>query len=270
MAVSDTLCLWVTLPKYTYINVFNIDYHNLSYVHCKFVDWLGFSSGTVSTWTIVSLTGERLLLTIYPINAKMRLTPKVSFFISMTTVLVSQLFAVPVIFSRTYLGTALENSANFSSCAFSSKVFETFYRTTWSFITLLWFYVFPVAVIISGNAIIGTTLLKRKKQIYPTSCANQQNLAREKMALKMLFVISFLHVIFASPYAVYLVIKANTTQDLSPKGNANDQLIHVILNMLVSCNFTFNFALYFTRGSLFRQQCKGLLISFKKKKKKDS
>ena len=164
------------------------------------VNWsTGLAFRQVSTWTLVSFTIERVLLTIYPIQAKMRLTPKVSLLVSTTTILVSLLFAVPMIFSRTYVESLSENSTNFSSCAFSSSGFSSFYKTTWNVIAMLWFNVLPVAMIMIGNDIIGTTLLKRKKQIYPTSNVNQQNLAQEKMALKMLFAISFLHAIFCQP-----------------------------------------------------------------------
>ena len=261
LAVSDTLCLWVILPKYTYNNLFDLDYLNVSYIHCKFVDWLGFSSGTVSTWTLVSLTIERVLLTIYPIKAKMRLTPKVSLLVSTTTTSVSQLFAVPMIFSRTYVESLSENSTNFSSCVFYSRGFSSFYKTTWNFIATLWFNVLPVARIIT--AVIGTTLLKKKKQIYPTPNINQQNLAREKMALKMLFTISFLHVIFTSAFGIYLIVRRNATLKLTPKEMAVDQLTIAILYVLMFSNNTFNFALYFTMRSLFRKEFNELVSSLK-------
>ena len=265
LAVSDTMCLWTLLPKHTYISIFDLDYLNISYIHCKFTDWFGLSSGSLSTWTVVNLTIERVLLTLYPIKAKTRLTPKVSVVVSMTTVVVSQFLSAPVIFSRTYSGSALENSTNVSACRFSSREFSSFYRTTWYFIAMLWFNVLPVAMIITGNAIIGTTLLKRRKQIYPTLNVNQQNLAREKMALKMLFAISFLRVIFTSPYAIYLIVKANSTLNQSPKEMAVDQLINAILHMLLFSNYTFNFALYFARGSLFREEFKELVAPLKQR-----
>ena len=238
---------------------------NLSYIHCKFIDWLGLSSGSLSTWTLVNLTIERVLLTLYPIKAKMKLTPKVSVVVSITTVVVSHFLSAPVIFSRTYSGSALENSTNVSACRFSSREFSSFYKTTWNFIAMLWYNVLPIAVIITGNAIIGTTLLKTKKQIYPTPNVNQQNLAREKMALKMLFAISFLHVIFTSPFGIYLIVKANSTLNPSPKEMAIDQLITAILHMLLFSNQTFNFALYFASGSLFKQEFKELVAPLKER-----
>ena len=264
MAVSDTLCLWTLLPKNTYNNIFDLDYRNISYIHCKFTDWLSLASGSVSTWTVVNVTIERVLLTLYPIKAKMRLTPKVSVVVSMTTVVVSQFLTVPVIFSRTYSGSAFENSTNVSICTFSSKEFSRFYVKEWHFIAMLWYNALPVAIIITGNAVIGTVLLKRKKQVHPTSTRNQQYIAREKMALKMLFAISFLHVIFTSPFGIYLITRAYTTQNLTPKEMAVDQLKTFVLHMLLFCNYTFNFALYFARGSLFREEFKEIVASFKK------
>ena len=265
LAVSDSLCLWTIVPNNTYRNVFNLDYHEISYVHCKILDWISLSSGFLSTWTIVNLTIERVLLTLYPIKAKTRLTPKVSGLVSMVTVLMSQLVGMPLMFSRTYLGSGLENSTNFSSCVFSSKEFKSFYSTTWSFIGMLLMNVLPGAMIITGNALIGTTLLKRKKQIVPVLNANQQNSAREKMALKLLFAIGFLHVIFKSPFAIYLVVKSNSTRKMSSRGMAVDQLIIAILHILLFSNYTFNFALYLARGSLFREECKEIITSLKKR-----
>ena len=263
LAVSDTMCLWIALPKHTYNNLFDLDYRNISYIHCKFVDWLGFSSGSLSTWTVVNLTIERVLLTLYPIKAKMKLTPKVSVIVSMTTVVASQFLSAPLIFSSTYSGSALENSTNVSSCTISSKEFSRFYITAWQFIAMLWYNVLPVAIIITGNALIGTVLLKRKKQVHPTSTRNQHNLAREKMALKMLFAISFFHVIFTSPFSIYLIMRINSTLNSSPKEMAVDQLKSAVLHILLFCNYTFNFALYFVRGSLFREEFNELVALLK-------
>ena len=121
----------------------------------------------------------------------------------------------------------------------------------------------PFAIIVTGNAIIGIALLKRKQRIYPTGNKNQLNLAREKMAVKMLFAISILNLVFTTPYCIQLVVRIYFKMKLTDKGKAVDQLIHAICHMLLLCNFAFNFLLYFARGSLFREECKHIYTLIK-------
>ena len=204
---------------------------------------------------------ERLLLTMYPIKAKVKLTPQVSCWVSVGTVLVVQLFTVHFLFSHTFLDSALENTSNFTRCSFTSEEYREFHKTAWNYIVLICFNLLPIAIIITGNVAIGTILLRRKRQIYPAT--NQINLAQEKMALKMLFAISFFYIIFTSPYCFYVVIKAYSTEILSAKEKAIDQLVNAVMYMLLFSNLTFNFVLYFARGSLFREEWNKIVRSFR-------
>ena len=270
LAVSDTLSLWVAVPKLRYIYLFDGDFMSLSYIHCKFVDWIGLSSAAVSTSTVVNLTIERVLLTMYPIKAKLRLTPKISIFVSMATVLMIQFCTAHLMFSHTFSGMDVVNSKNVSRCVLSSERYARFYKTAWKFIILIFFNLLPAAIIITGNALIGTLLLKRKRKIYPKLSTNPHNLAQEKKALKMLFAISLFFIIFNSPHWLYLIVRATSTRKLSPEAKAVDQLIQAIFCILLFINRTANFVLYFAKGSLFREECKEIATSLKRRFPKSS
>ena len=207
---------------------------------------------------MVILTIERLLLTIYPIKAKLRLTPKVSSLVSLTIVLLILIFTSPNLFFYRYLGSNIENSSNFSACVFvTTPEISTIYKNAYKHFILIFYNLLPMFIIMTGNALIGTTLLKRKRLMLLTVSA------REKMAVKMLFAISILNIIFSSPYSIYGVAKIHFTPTLSEKEEAVDQLVLAICHMLIFCNFTFNFFLYFARGSQFRKECKVIFSSFK-------
>ena len=263
LAVSDTIGLWVAVPKRTYNAVYDQDYLNLSYIHCKFVNWMGYSATFLTALTMTNLTIERALLTIFPIKAKLRLTPKVSTVVSMASVVFTQFFTVHLIFAKTFLGSEVTNAKNISSCVFSSKEYRIFQQTTWNFIVLICFNLLPIAIIVTGNALIGVTLLKRKRQIYPKINANQQNSTREKMALKMLFVISLFYILSTTPFCIYFVVKIYSPKAYTAKDIAVDQLVQVVLYICMFSNQTFNFFLYFAKGSLFREECTKMFTSLK-------
>ena len=263
LAVSDTIGLWIVLPKRTYNAVYDQDYLNLSYIHCKLVNWMGYSATFLTALTMINLTIERALLTMFPIRAKLRLTPKVSMLVSMASVLFTQFFTFHLIFSKAFLRSELGNTKNTSSCVFSSKEYRIFQQTTWNYIILICFNLLPIAIIVTGNALIGVTLLKRKRQIYPQSNANHLNLTREKMALRMLFVISLFHILSTTPMCTYLVVKIYSPKAYKAKDMAVDQLVQAILYICIFSNQTFNFLLYFASGSLFREECTKMFISLK-------
>ena len=265
LATSDTFGLLTILPKHAYSNIYNRDYRGISYLHCKFADWIGFSSAAMSTWTVVNLTIERVLLTMYPIKAKLRLTPRVSVMVSLATTFLTQFLTVPLIFSHTYVGSESDISKNVSNCVYSSKEYGNYLKTTWNYLVLICLNLLPIAIIMTGNALIATTLLKRKRQIHPKSIGKELGAAREKTALKILFAICFLYVIFTSPFCIYAVVKIYSPRKLSGRTEATEQLVNAILYMLVFSNLTFNFVLYFANGTLFREEWNKIVTSVKNK-----
>ena len=241
---------------YTYSHLFDCDFQSISYVHCKFARWLGTSSAVTSYWTIVNLTIERLLLTLYPIKAKLRLRPKVSALVSLVTVLVVQCFTVHMLSSHEYLESDLENSTDSSRCVFTTEEYRTFDQTTFRYIILIFFIFIPFAIIITGNIVIGIAMVKRKQKIHPMPNVNQLSLERKKRAVKMLLAISILNIVFTIPYSISGTVNAYSTQNHSDKEKAVDHLMQAISHLLLLCNFAFNFLLYFARGLLFREECK--------------
>ena len=212
---------------------------------------------------MINLTIERALLTVFPIKAKVRLTPKVSMIVSMASVVFTQFFTVHLIFSKTFLGSEPGNTKNISSCVFSSKEYRIFQQTTWNFIILICFNLLPIAIIVTGNALIGITLLKRERKIYPQRNAHQLISTREKTALRMLFVISLFHTLSSTPLCIYLVVKVYSFKANRAKDIAMDQLVQAVLYIFIFSNHTFNFLLYFASGSLFREECTKMFVSLK-------
>ena len=269
LAISDTLALWTFLPESTFRFLLDLNYLNLSIIHCKTVTWLAYASGAVSTWTVAHLTIERSLMTIFPIKAKTKLTPRVSLFVSLSTVFVAQLFTLHLVFGHKMAESSLEKiTENGTSteiiikCKLVSEEYRKFMYFTWNYIVLICFNLLPMAIVISGNVIIGYVLCKRKRKVFPTVNLNQLNMAREKMAVKMLFAISCFFIFSTSPYCLYAVIQnAFWDQKMTAKDKAVDQLINAIVHMLLFSNFTFNFVMYFARGTLFRQEWNKIVAS---------
>ena len=266
LAIADTLFLWTALPDATFRFLLNKDYLSLSDIHCRFTSWIAYSSAAMSAWTIVNLTIERVVLTIWPVKAYLKLSPKLSLKISIGTALLIQCLTSHLLFTHT-MNTTTININNSSSqttkkCKLNTQETRDFMNTSWNYIVLICFNVLPMVTIISGNMVIGTVLFKSKRQIHPKGTLIQTNLTREKQAVKMLLILSCFFVVCTCPYCVYFVLKSRVNGE---KEIAVDALINVSVHILLFSNFTFNFSLYFVRGKLFRQEWKKITLSMSNK-----
>ena len=83
---------------------------------------------------------------------------------------------------------------------------------------------------------------------------------------KMPFLICSFYLITSVPFTIFSLIKtvhfSNVTDE---KLYAKLQLTRAILQMMLYCNFTFNFWMYFASGSLFKEEWNQIVTSIQRK-----
>ncbi|KAH3877583.1 hypothetical protein DPMN_001458 [Dreissena polymorpha] len=117
--------------------------------------------------------------------------------------------------------------------------------------------IIPVCIITAGNLALLAALVKQKRQLrrVAPNIAKGCSVAgrRQKSSTRMLFILSGFFMITTLPYTMFRVYK-DFNPSIGPREYARDILLESATEMLLSCNFTLNFFLYFVSGTLFKQE----------------
>lgn len=265
LAFADTSVLWTAIPPEMLKRGFLTDVYTHSNVLCKMIKWVNHASAGFSAWLLVLLTAERMLLTKSPVFARSKMTRKSSVIAAMCVLIISvglsshYLFGVEV---RTFQVQNGNISSSTPLCTFASTSFEDFYTEIWPLMVLIVINLFPTILILIGNGVIVATLiLQRRKLIKVNPLEDEQKLTKYKKvksSSKMIFLICGFFIFTTFPYTSFSVLKWKI-EPADAKAEARLLLIDTCLHLLVDCNFTFNFLLYFVSGSLFKEELKLLL-----------
>jgi hypothetical protein len=140
-------------------------------------------------------------------------------------------------------------------CYFANQEYERFYQLYWNTIVMIIYNVVPALIIIVGNIKIATAILfsgnRTDSRVHPDG--NTINYNRRKSSAKLLCILGIFYVITTTPFCIYFVARWRTVQ-LSAESFAKWQLATAIVNMLLNCNFSFNFFFYFMSGTLFKKE----------------
>ncbi|KAH3808658.1 hypothetical protein DPMN_137015 [Dreissena polymorpha] len=141
--------------------------------------------------------------------------------------------------------------------------FGTFYGDIWSIVVLVVLNVVPMLIIILGNINIRINIVRQKRRLR-TQQSNRNNdtveisqTRRHKDAsrnsvTRMLLLISIFLILTTFPFTIYRCLWFEI-DDSSLKAHAKRHLYDSILEVILYCNFTFNFFFYFVSGSLFEE-----------------
>ena len=124
--------------------------------------------------------------------------------------------------------------------------------------------VVPIVLVVIGNTLIVFTLKQQNKRVQP-ELNSQPRTTNRRSATKMLFTLSVFFIFTTAPYCVFLLFYTETVAKLTPQSNATIQLCYAVTSILLFCNYTFNFYLYFISGSIFKQEWNTIVWDFKKK-----
>ncbi|XP_052813941.1 C-C chemokine receptor 1-like protein 1 [Mya arenaria] len=264
LAGADIVFLWVATVAKIKQHVTGIIVEDQSQFNCNVRYWIVHASAGYSIWLIVFMTAERLFLTKWPIIARERLTSKNAVIASCTLLAACLLFSSHYLFGK-HLETRYRYGNNsdvidvYYRCTPINDAFNRFYRNTWNLLILVVLNVIPVIIIIVGNINIVATIviqIKQRRKVNPVSKLSVYG-SRKKSTAKMLFVVSGFFMVTTLPFTIFSVLKQKI-QIESPRGKARMDLYETIFVLLLYCNFTFNFFLYFVSGTMFKQEWKRL------------
>lgn len=271
LAGADIATLWTSILPNFLLSVLDVNIWSYSQVLCKCISWINHASASFSVWLLVLLTVERVLLTKYPVYSRSKLSRTSSFVASLVLLFVLVILCSHYLFGMTIqYRTVQKGSTNVSvyMCLPSSEEYKQFFSTTWALIVLFVLNVIPVVLVIFGNSLILWTMCiqnRRLSKVNPSSELQRTNFRNKtKSSTKMIFLINGLFVFTTLPYTINraLVVKRSVNGD---HDQAKYILIDSLFVLLLYCNFTFNFLIYFVGGTLFAQELKILLkeISYK-------
>ena len=272
LGISDTLVLWTTVLEQTLKHGFGVDYLSLSSLHCRTITWLAYACATFSSFTVVNVTVERAIFLAFPIRAKYKLTPKVAMIVCLVSMVIAQAGSAHFIFGYSFRDTMNEITNGNDTiltqtklCTRASEEFDQFYRFTWDYIVLICFTLIPLCILIAGNVSICLSIRSSKRRIHIHQNSINRNTGsssadKGQAVVKILFFLSLGYIVCTLPYTFYWVIH-DTFGELTPTQEATDALVYAIVHILMYCNFTIGFVVYYSMSTLFRTECKKVLTS---------
>ena len=266
LSFGDCTFLWLGMGSRMLLQGYDIDVKAVSPFLCKVIIWLPVTCAGYSVWIIVLMTFERVLLTRWPVSAKVKLTRR------NTVKIVVVLFAMCVSLTCHFLYVSKlvvnENTdgsnMNKYRCTYTDGPNVEFYTKRWPFIVLFVLNIVPMVLVICGNITIAVSIIIQRKKmakVNPVSqhLANQGgNPKKIKTATKTLFFVSAMFIITSLPFTLGNVVMS-LQRSRTPLEAARKQLIYTSLRHLMYCNFTFNFVLYFVSGTQFKREWHSLI-----------
>ena len=280
LAISDTVFLWCSVLQCVFRAFKRSDVRNVSSFNCIFHDWLLLTSSGVSVYLLVLLTADRVIHTKWPIFARGKLTRKIAMILTAILLIVKMLFSSPLLFGYNFgkvqinqteqmhpNGTDISELIEGEKCIMLDS-FVDFRNKTWRYITLIGWNLIPMVIIFIGNSLIVSTLRAQRRRFQRSSNVQQEeessnDVRRRNSATKTLFVLTVFFFVTVSPFCIFSV--QLNYMDITPGSLQFSivELVHAIVTNLLLCNFTFNFFLYSFSGSVFRQEWKNMINSYK-------
>ncbi|KAL4227267.1 hypothetical protein ACF0H5_012713 [Mactra antiquata] len=259
LAFSDLTVLYTGLLRQWMIYAFGTDIRELGNLMCKINIWLVYSSLDYSAWILVVVTMERVVSAWLPHRAKDVCRKK-----SATAILISiGVFILLMNAHLMYGMSTIDNSKGSGQCLEIDDSYDTFFNVTWPWIDLCVYCVIPFSVIVIGNGLILTKVLKSQNRVKAGSVMHTSGERRHhhyhtsgkhSYMTAILFTLNIVFLVSATPISIYNVGFTYWTNDGDKKTSAQLDLWWAIVNMCMYGNNTFNFFLYCLSGSKFRHE----------------
>lgn len=261
LAVADLCTLWTTVFPGVLIYGFGQNLSSKSHFTCKSTEYVGYTSGGYSIWLVVLLTIERMMLIRFPVFSRSKLTRRFSFITALTCLAVIVILFVHMPLGREIQVTETDNgnsTVRHIRC-FPTK-FQTFYKQIWPFFILMFFYLAPITLLVIANCVtIASICLQRKRfcRVNPVGPTHQSNTDKKtKSTSKMILLISAFFIFTTLPYILKRVFEPKIPITDDKEKHARRILSESIFRFVMYCNYTCNFILYCTTGTIFREELK--------------
>lgn len=264
LAVVDTMVLYTSLLRQWILALGLGNIRELfGNVSCKGHFLLTYYLQQLSSWTLVVVTIERTFCVGLPLAAKVLCTRRRVVLLWLSVAIALFLLNSHFFWTVTYAQLRpIEMENRTQLICFSAEPYKQFLHGDWYLIDFVFVSVLPFVIILIGNIIIITCLVKaikfRHHQQFcsPTTLTpsiSQHNPMTTQTA--MLFGISFLFLVTTSPSAIFFIVSDELHKRTysSKRPMAQLRLAFVVTMLLYYVNNAINFVLYCVSGTRFRR-----------------
>ena len=225
---------------------------------CQIANYLGAVFDDLSIWLLVLITGERVVIVMWPTQHKERVTKKMLLVAVVVILLASMALRVPdEVYTR---GTYTHDNTTITGCYYDSEETSDNFMSWYGFvIRFLW----PFVLIVTGNIqLIVKLVLQNRERKRLTGKGTQVG-----GVTMMLMIASLVFFISVSPNEIHKVF----TEQLFPVwkkdhvDRAKYYFLRACTETLSLTNHTLNFFIYFFSGSKFREAAKDIMSSINSK-----
>jgi hypothetical protein len=264
LAASDLLVLYTGLLRQWIYYTFNFDVRHLGTAGCKLHTWLVYFSLHFSSWILVAVTIERIMLVWFPIVAKTTCTKRTVTINIIAICICLLLVNSHILYGKGQYLEQRNGTTYIHMCVFVSKSYKTFWESTWQSIDMAIFCGVPFFCLLIGNILICVKVrlsrlaVKRNATINRFGTPKCKDSKFSSMSV-MLLTINTTFLICNTPISIYLIGLRFWISDLSEKDKANIDLIWSIVNILMYLSNSINLLMYILSGSLFRKEIRTVL-----------
>ena len=255
LAVADTLALWVD-P--TTVEMFNSTFWDqVPEGECTFYTWFVNLVGIASSWTLVLVTLERLVIVYKPHKAHVWFTWRRA---------IVAVVAMWVLWGIVGTYILAHESTGDIICLMDDSNFHKRALT----IFLVLYSLLPAIIILTANAFIISRLRKASKNrrrmstMGNSNSTNQQNKnpsSNNNKFTAMLLTNSFVFILLTLPEALIFVVDASNDFQFLYEESYLDVLIP-ISDIMRRLNHAINFLLYCLSGVMFRRELKAMVLGW--------
>ncbi|XP_070176210.1 C-C chemokine receptor type 1-like [Littorina saxatilis] len=203
VAVSDTVFL-LTGPFVTWSDVV-IGYSlKDSYVwSCKLIAWLFNTAGTVSAWSLVAMTTQRVVSVVLPHRVNVLCTGRRSWQIIASIVVIASLFHAHMLYG---MGLMTSRDAIQTTCTIVYPDYARFVLDIWIYLDICTFSFLPFVCLIVGNTVLVYKLrmsLRESSLQLGTGSTKQANRSSEAFSISItVIVVSMSFIVLTLPVVV--------------------------------------------------------------------
>lgn len=263
LAVSDLTVIYSGLSRHWIKHVYNFDVRHMSEISCKVNVFITYLALYFSSWLLVAVTIERVLVVWFPMNAKFRSNKKIAACVICVLFTVLVVFDAHILYGRKDIIVFEGNTTKIKLCYYMDEEYRLFYKQVFPWIDLALFSGIPFCMLLIGNILIAIKLLSTKKRLDKwknTQAAPSSTVKRTYNTFKILFTLNTVFLVCTTPISIYIIGDFYWQKDASEKTVAVLKLVWTIFDMMMYCNNTFNFLLYCISGDTFRQELKSLIL----------
>ena len=247
LAAVDSIHLVSNLALFITPNAQAVIHRLMSLWECKVLHYLSISSSASSNWVLVAMSVERMLVTRFPLQAKVWCTPRRARVACVLGCVAAFFWTMPSLY---FAGI----NANDHSCflyILGRKLDSIFFPATQAIAVFI-----PTIVMFVMNILIINKIEMRRKnpQSLQEVAAKSKSESRQSNATTILLLVSFTfifcHLLLVGNFIVFSFLVNPMT---SPTTFAAATLCLQLGNLLKKANHGANFWLYFVSGKRFRK-----------------